>query len=163
MTDASQTKLDAHRASRDRSGEDVAPTTSAAKVIADDLLQKIVALVGSQDAHGILWWLLHEMESYGYLEEYKAGWLAEQRRQTRRSPKPIATSALAHARDWLERHLASGPKPTTDVEQLAGEAGISCASLKRARVVLGVRSQKRPGKPPQTWLELPADVPAAAR
>ncbi len=50
--------------------------------------------------------------------------------------------AVAEAVDWLREFLASGPRPVKDVEAEAQDAGISRASLRRARGELGARARR---------------------
>jgi len=46
------------------------------------------------------------------------------------------------AADWLRAILADGPRPAREVEREADEAGISRATLRRAKAAIGVQSRK---------------------
>jgi len=59
---------------------------------------------------------------------------------TRRNDTPRA--ALEEAKDFLRAELAEGPRPAKVVQREAREAGISPATLRRARQQLGVRCKK---------------------
>jgi putative DNA primase/helicase len=50
------------------------------------------------------------------------------------------------AEDWLREQLRDGPKAQREIEEAAGEAGISWATVKLAKVELGIRSKKLPGR-----------------
>ncbi|MBI3782619.1 MAG: AAA family ATPase [Deltaproteobacteria bacterium] len=52
-------------------------------------------------------------------------------------------SALDEARDWLTEALASGPRRASEIQSGARNATISDATLRRARVALGVTKEKR--------------------
>jgi hypothetical protein len=58
---------------------------------------------------------------------------------TKKKSKP---SAVDEAKNFLEEELSKGPKPVKEVQKLAKEAGISSASLQRAKEELEIRSQK---------------------
>jgi replicative DNA helicase len=60
----------------------------------------------------------------------------------RRGGDNDANSALADAEAFLQSELADGPKASSKVDKAARDAGISPASLRRARKALGVRSRK---------------------
>lgn len=60
-------------------------------------------------------------------------------------PPPAALSATEQAAAWLQKALKSGARPVPELEAEAGEAGVSKASLKRAKKALGV-SSRREGK-----------------
>jgi hypothetical protein len=51
-------------------------------------------------------------------------------------------SALEEAKDFLESHLAEGAAPASDVQAAAKAAGISPASLRRAKDKLGITPKK---------------------
>ena len=72
--------------------------------------------------------------------------LARSRRQGR--------SALDAAADFLRKKLADGPVPMTEVAQTADAAGIKMPTLRRAKRLLGVESEKRgqPGSDAQAWI-----------
>jgi hypothetical protein len=60
-----------------------------------------------------------------------------------RSVRPEKYGGARHtAESFLREMLAGGPRPATEVEVLAEEAGISEATLKRARRSLGVQTKK---------------------
>lgn len=54
---------------------------------------------------------------------------------------PEERGALDEAIDWLREKLSSGAVPTLQLERAADEAGISRATLRRARSALGVKSK----------------------
>jgi putative DNA primase/helicase len=56
------------------------------------------------------------------------------------------------AEEFIRSELADGPKPNTDIEAAAREAGISYATLRRASDRLGVQKKK---KGPRWYWELP--------
>jgi putative DNA primase/helicase len=51
-------------------------------------------------------------------------------------------SALAEACEFLRQELDAGPKPSKQVDASARDAGVTTASLKRARKELGVKARK---------------------
>lgn len=51
----------------------------------------------------------------------------------------VPPTALQHTTTWLREVLAHGPRPVTEVERLAQEAGIARRTLRRARAKLGVK------------------------
>lgn len=53
-----------------------------------------------------------------------------------------APSALAEAEEWLKDALAEGQRPATEIEAAAAEAGISKATLRRAKKSLGVTAKR---------------------
>ena len=57
-------------------------------------------------------------------------------------PKPKQPSALDEAKEFLNRQLAAGAKPAVDVKATAADAGISEATLNRAKTNLRVKSTK---------------------
>jgi RecA-family ATPase len=57
-------------------------------------------------------------------------------------PKPKDTSALDEAKEFLNSQLAGGTKPAADVKAAATDAGISDATLNRAKTDLRVKSTK---------------------
>lgn len=59
--------------------------------------------------------------------------------------KSIDTSARGEAKEFLRRELEDGPKPSRDIDAAARDAGISEASLRRARKDLGVLPKKGSG------------------
>lgn len=61
------------------------------------------------------------------------------------------------AEEWLADFLKGGMRRTNDVEAAAERAGISPATLKRARTILGVKSHKGREKGAPWYLHLPAD------
>jgi hypothetical protein len=60
-------------------------------------------------------------------------------------PKPKERSALDVAKEFLSNQLAEGAKPAADVHGAASDAGISAATLNRAKTDLGVKSTKVDG------------------
>lgn len=66
---------------------------------------------------------------------------------------PLDTSAVAQAAAFLQHILSNGEVPYPEIERLALEAGISRASLKRAKALLGIKSRKQTGKGgnPSLW------------
>lgn len=69
-------------------------------------------------------------------------------------------AAVDEAKDFLRDYLADGPQGARDVQHAARQAVISEATLRRAKVALGVKPQKvgRPGTRGQRWLwALPED------
>jgi hypothetical protein len=59
-----------------------------------------------------------------------------------RSRRPRKTEALEEAIDFIQQELASGAKPVDEVNARARCAGISEATLRRARKITGARSEK---------------------
>lgn len=59
-------------------------------------------------------------------------------------PKPQASRALDEAKAFLRSELATGRKLGTEVQKSAKEAGISLATLNRAKQAVGVLSHKGP-------------------
>ena len=57
--------------------------------------------------------------------------------------QPEAMSALELAEDFLSHMLAGGPQPASLVHDQALAAGISAATLKRAKATMGIRSEKQ--------------------
>lgn len=57
-------------------------------------------------------------------------------------PKPKDTSALDEAKEFLNGQLSGGTKPAADVKAAATDAGISEATLNRAKTNLRVKSTK---------------------
>ncbi|MEI8282449.1 MAG: AAA family ATPase, partial [Armatimonadota bacterium] len=60
-------------------------------------------------------------------------------------------SALASAQEWLQKILADGPMPTTDVESAAERAGMSWSTVRRAKYGLGIRVCKDSDKVFGVW------------
>jgi RecA-family ATPase len=56
--------------------------------------------------------------------------------------KKAKPSAIDEAKEFLEEELAKAPKPVKEIQKLAKDAGISKASLQRAKEELEIRSQK---------------------
>jgi putative DNA primase/helicase len=56
---------------------------------------------------------------------------------------PDERGARAEAVEWLKQILADGPLPVTEVEREAKAAGITEATLRRARTLLAVKPRKR--------------------
>jgi hypothetical protein len=54
-----------------------------------------------------------------------------------------AQGALAEARDWLRTFMADGPRSASTVETEAAAAGLSWATVRRAKTALGIRAQKQ--------------------
>jgi putative DNA primase/helicase len=90
------------------------------------------------------------------LLNYKSGpikapfieWLGTSNRSTSdllNPPKPKERSALDVAKEFLSNQLAEGAKPAADVHGAASDAGISAATLNRAKTDLGVKSTKVDG------------------
>lgn len=84
------------------------------------------------------------------------------------NPDPQAgeeRGAVEEAIDVLRQALAAGARPAREVQREARAAGISAASLKRARARLGVRATKRGGRlgeEEQRWLwSLPEEAQGA--
>lgn len=83
----------------------------------------------------------------------------------RRRLRPRPTPDLDDAIDFLQRVLAAGPVPASDVVRRAVERGIAASTLRRAREeVLGVQS-RRVGFGPGSHIEwqLPAPTPRSER
>ena len=59
--------------------------------------------------------------------------------ETKKQSKP---SAVDEAKEFLEEELAKAPKPVSEIQKVAKEAGISKASLQRAKDELEIKSQK---------------------
>lgn len=57
-------------------------------------------------------------------------------------PKPKAPSAVDEAKDFLRKQLADGAQPAVDIQTAAKGAGISIASLNRAKTELGIKPVK---------------------
>lgn len=53
-----------------------------------------------------------------------------------------AATARTEAKDFLLAELANGPQPSIDIQKRAEDAGISIATLKRAKSQLGIRAVK---------------------
>lgn len=94
------------------------------------------------------------------LLEYQAGpikapfieWLGASNRSASEllnPPKPKEPSALDGAKDFLRNQLAEGAKPVADIFDAAKGAGISSATLNRAKADLAVKSNK--GDKGWTW------------
>jgi ribosomal protein L32 len=68
-------------------------------------------------------------------------------------------SAIGTAEDFLREALSGGPRPSKELQRQAREAGISKATLDRAKQVLGVKAQKegRPGEKEQRWIWMLAE------
>ncbi|WCM20073.1 AAA family ATPase [Paraburkholderia bryophila] len=76
------------------------------------------------------------------------------------SERGAAAGKVHHAAEFLLTTLQAGPMPASEVEARAGEAGISRATLRRAREQLGIESFKQRGlgsASPYLW-----GVPASA-
>jgi hypothetical protein len=72
-------------------------------------------------------------------------WLGTSNRSTTEllnPPKPKDTSALDEAKEFLRNQLAGGAKTVADVKAAATDAGISDATLNRAKTDLRVKSTK---------------------
>ena len=52
----------------------------------------------------------------------------------------------AQAEDWLRSQLKDGPKSQRELEEAANEAGMSWATIRIAKVAMGVRARKQPGR-----------------
>jgi hypothetical protein len=150
--DASQTNLAAHRASRAQ--DDILPSLGTAHDLAREFVAKIDHLARQPSGQKFLHLLLMEMHIHGYLDAWITN--AHEYRAEAEPTEPKPPGELERAIAWLREQLADGPMPTATVERLAGGAGISPATLKRARKAVGVRAKKRGGTPPRTWLDLPA-------
>jgi AAA domain/Bifunctional DNA primase/polymerase, N-terminal len=63
-------------------------------------------------------------------------------------------SAIRVAEDFLRDALAEGPRPSTEVQKEAREAGISEPTLNRAKHRLGIKAKKqgKPGDKNQKWV-----------
>jgi hypothetical protein len=63
-------------------------------------------------------------------------------------------SAIRVAEDFLRDALAEGPRPSTEVQKEAREAGISEPTLNRAKHRLGIKAKKhgKPGDKDQKWV-----------
>ena len=57
-------------------------------------------------------------------------------------PKPKAPSAMDEAKDFLRKQLADGAQPVVDIQNAAKGAGISTATLNRAKTELGIKPVK---------------------
>lgn len=57
-------------------------------------------------------------------------------------PKPKGPTALDEAKDFLRKQLAGGAQPVLDIQNAAKGAGISIASLNRAKTELGIKPVK---------------------
>ena len=57
-------------------------------------------------------------------------------------PKPKGPSAVDDAKDFLRKQLADGAQPAVDIQNAAKGAGISIASLNRAKTELGIKAIK---------------------
>lgn len=57
-------------------------------------------------------------------------------------PKPKAPSAVDEAKDFLRKQLAEGAQPVVDIQNAAKGAGISTATLNRAKTELGIKPVK---------------------
>lgn len=57
-------------------------------------------------------------------------------------PKPKAPGALDEAKDFLRKQLAEGAQPVVDIQNAAKGAGISTATLNRAKTELGIKPVK---------------------
>jgi hypothetical protein len=72
-------------------------------------------------------------------------------------PGPEATQRR-EAREWLLRSLASGPRPAKELHEEATEgAGISPATLKRAKAEAGIEAY-RPENPGPWWWRIPGQT-----
>jgi hypothetical protein len=62
-------------------------------------------------------------------------------------------SALEEAHNFLQDTLAKGPRPAVEVMREARDIGVSIATLRRAKKILGVKARKRgkPGERRQLW------------
>jgi len=60
-------------------------------------------------------------------------------------------SALREAKDFLLEYLADGPKPQKQIEAAAKDAGITPATLRRARKALDIKPQKHGLREGWTW------------
>ena len=72
-------------------------------------------------------------------------WLGATNRSTTEllnPPKPKEPSAMDEAKEFLRNQLAGGTKPAADVKAAASNAGISDATLNRAKTDLRVKSTK---------------------
>ena len=56
--------------------------------------------------------------------------------------KKAKPSAVDEAKNFLEQELVKAPKPVKEIQKLAKDAGISSASLQRAKEELEIRSQR---------------------
>jgi hypothetical protein len=75
-------------------------------------------------------------------------WLGTSNRSTTdllNPPKPKERSALDDAKEFLINQLAEGAKPAAEVQDAAKVAGISIATLNRAKSDLRVKSSKVDG------------------
>jgi putative DNA primase/helicase len=57
-------------------------------------------------------------------------------------PKAKGPSALDEAKDFLRKELGEGARPTVDIQNAAKAAGISAATLNRAKTELGIKAVK---------------------
>jgi hypothetical protein len=70
---------------------------------------------------------------------------------------PQSASALAEATEWLQVALAAGPVPAVEGSEMAKAAGITVATLRRAKTTLGVITEKSSMKGGWQW-SLPTKV-----
>ena len=73
------------------------------------------------------------------------------------APRQDVPSALTRAQNFLVAELEGGPKPTKLIEATAQAAGISKASLQRAKEQIGAKSKK--GSSEWEWFLPPAVMP----
>jgi putative DNA primase/helicase len=66
--------------------------------------------------------------------------------------RPESGSVQKDAESWLREQLTGGSKPTSAIDDAARDAGISRASLKRARASLKVIPFQMPGKKAGGWM-----------
>ncbi len=71
---------------------------------------------------------------------------------SRRGVPRSSSPRLAQAVKFLREVLGRTPKPATEVKALAGQRGISQATLRRAKRALGVKVQKRGMRAGWVWV-----------
>ncbi|NLX98013.1 MAG: AAA family ATPase [Rhodopirellula sp.] len=76
---------------------------------------------------------------------------------------PDLHSALCEAADWLFNYLQAGPQPFRQIQRDASAAGISMATLRRAKRLLGISSIQLPDHAGWVWSTepRPAQPPAS--
>ena len=61
------------------------------------------------------------------------------------------TTKISEATAWLHSYLGDGPHPQREIVAAAKAAGISGTTLKRAKRLLGVESERQPNLGPWSW------------